>query len=261
MAQQTITEQRITRAKNEAGIDFAIATTTAEREAAFRLAYDVYLKVNMCGPNRFGMRITPYHLLPTTEVFTAALDGELVATLTLVRDGELGLPMESIFDDKVVPRRNEGLRLAEVCALASCCEDTRRRFSIYFELCRLMIQFVKHKQVDQVLAPVRSRHAMFYRRYMAFEPIGEPQNYPGAGNIEVQPMCLDMHAIRKHHEHPRFKRFFSSVPDQCLQAQPMSAEQRRYFARMVDPNCRPPLRENHHVTELENLVTALSNEV
>ena len=46
------------------------------------------------------MRVTPYHLLPTTEIFIALHQGEVVLTYTLVLDGRLGVPMESVYGSR-----------------------------------------------------------------------------------------------------------------------------------------------------------------
>ena len=36
--------------------------------SAFRLVYEQYLRLGLMKPNLHRMRVTPYHLLPTTEV-------------------------------------------------------------------------------------------------------------------------------------------------------------------------------------------------
>src|SRR5690606_3507969 len=51
----------------------SIAATRAERERAFRLIYDAYVRSGLGTPNAWQMRVTPYHLLPTTTIFNATL--------------------------------------------------------------------------------------------------------------------------------------------------------------------------------------------
>ncbi len=100
-----------------------IAASREERKAAFRLVYGKYLRSNLCEPNEWQMRVTPYHLQPTTDVINASVPDGVTATLTLVRDGHLGLPMEGVFGAEVARRRAKKLHLAEVSSLA--CKSPR----------------------------------------------------------------------------------------------------------------------------------------
>src|SRR5688572_10201296 len=77
----------------------SIAQSRAEREAAFRLIYGAYLRSGLGIENAHGMRITPFQLLPTTTIFNARLTtgpeaGVVFSTVSLVGDGEFGLPLE-----------------------------------------------------------------------------------------------------------------------------------------------------------------------
>src|SRR5262245_36520503 len=70
------------------GVTYKIAASRPDREAAFRLVYQAYRRVDLMEPNEFGMRVTPYHLLPTSDVFIAMLDEAVICTLSLIGDGE-----------------------------------------------------------------------------------------------------------------------------------------------------------------------------
>ena len=76
------------------------------RRAAFELVYRAYLRAGLCGENELGMRWTEYQLLPTSDIFIGVLNGEVISTLSLIRDGERGLPMEEIFGDEIARRRS-----------------------------------------------------------------------------------------------------------------------------------------------------------
>jgi hypothetical protein len=49
------------------GITYKIASCQEEREAAFRLVHDAYVTAELMDPNAYRMRVTPWHLLPTTD--------------------------------------------------------------------------------------------------------------------------------------------------------------------------------------------------
>ena len=78
-----------------------IARTREEREAAFRLVYSSYLRSGLGEMNSHEVRVTPYHLLPTTEVFIAEYRNEVIFTMSLVADGAMGVPMEHVYGEEI----------------------------------------------------------------------------------------------------------------------------------------------------------------
>src|SRR5690606_5317546 len=74
------------------GLHTRLAKELPEIEAALHLVYHAYLETQLIEPNPYELRMTKYHLLPTTNVFLACDNNEVVGTLTLIRDGEHGLP-------------------------------------------------------------------------------------------------------------------------------------------------------------------------
>src|SRR5687768_2466645 len=69
--------------------DCGIASTHAQRDAAFQLIYQAYARSGLAAPNEHGRRVTPYQLLPTTTIFTSKLisgpeAGVVFSTVSLV---------------------------------------------------------------------------------------------------------------------------------------------------------------------------------
>jgi hypothetical protein len=110
---------------------------------AFRLVHQSYVGAGLSESNRYGMRVTPYHLLSTTETFIAVCDGLVISTVSLVIDGELGLPMESIHAREVAARRARGLLVGEVSCLADRRRDFKRLFPVFIRLCRAMGRYAR----------------------------------------------------------------------------------------------------------------------
>src|SRR5262245_42275129 len=123
------------------GVTYKVASSCGEREAAFRLVHHAYTRVGLMQPNEFGMRVTPYHLLPTAAVFIATVDVDVVCTLTLVADGELGIPMEAIYADEVSELRKRGGDFAEVSCLADRRIHHLRQLPVLTRLIALMLQY------------------------------------------------------------------------------------------------------------------------
>ena len=210
-------------------IKLHIASTREEREAVFRLIYQSYYDAGLCEANQLKLRFTPYQLLPTTDIFYAKLRGETICTLSLVRDGELGLPMEDMYAGRVQQRRAAGLRLAEVSCLADRRNEPSRFFELFCDLSRLMVQLADRQLVDQLLIAVHPRHAALYMRYMAFKRIGKKRDYSAVNGNPAVPLCLDLNEIRANHP-PQWEKFFGeSIPSELLESQSISAFDRDHF--------------------------------
>lgn len=147
------------------------AECRAERTAAFRIVYDAYLQAGLIEPNAHQLRVTPYQLLPTTDIFLA-LDGERpIATVSLVRDGDAGLPCETLFPRETAQRRRRGMLLGEASSLALAATDVPHRH-VLLGMMRILAQTARRRKVDELLATVHPRHASFYERSLCFEAFG-----------------------------------------------------------------------------------------
>ena len=117
-------------------MELKIASTQAELEACFALLHDAYVASGFMRPHPSGLRVTPYHALPTTTTLCAKVDGQVVGTLSIVREGVFGFPMQSVFDISGV--RAKGGRIAEISALAVHPKWRRTGGSILFPLMKFM---------------------------------------------------------------------------------------------------------------------------
>jgi len=153
------------------GLIYGLARSTEERLGTFRLVHAAYVRAGLGEPNRLGVRVTPYQIQPTSQIFVGTIRNEVVSTVTLVGDGELGLPMESMFADEVRDLRASGERVAEVSCLADRRKDVRRFLTTFRDLTRLMAQFARYEGVGSFLITVNPRHVRFYTQYLGFQPI------------------------------------------------------------------------------------------
>jgi len=220
--------------RSRTAVDYKIAQRPEEFYGAFRLVYQAYVRSGLSVPNTYAMRVTRFHLLPTTQVFVAKKHTRVDCTVTLVRDGELGLPMEAVYEREVSRRRAEGLRLAEVSCLADRHQDLRRSLPAVIRLMGLMAQYAVRRGVDQLLIAVHPRHAPFYRRFTAFVPFGGMRTYGAVCDKPAVALALDLN--RAPTDHARlYKRFLGNpFPDQAFQHQPMSESLRSELEMVVD---------------------------
>lgn len=97
-------------------LSIKLAETSEEYEQAFALLYNARLhpkQVSKPSP----IQPTKWHALPTTRVIIAKLDSEVVATVTVIRDSALGLPVER--GASVDSLRRRGTRLAQIASFAT----------------------------------------------------------------------------------------------------------------------------------------------
>ncbi len=216
-------------------VDYRIASARAEWEAAFKLIHSSYLRAGLSEPNAFGMRITPYHLLDTTDVLIAIYEGEPILTMTLVGDGDLGLPLESIYSDEVAIRRAMGRAVAEVSCLADRRLPVREFCPVFVGLSRLCAQYARFRGYDDLLIAVHPKHARLYRRLFGFEPIGPLRVYPAVRNRPAVALCLDL--VRLPEAHPDGYRtlFGVPIPQKAMRRQTMPAQDIAFFGAMIDP--------------------------
>lgn len=150
-----------------------IATSMANLRASLGLAYDAYRKGGLTTPNSSRMRITPYHLLATTEVFLGVDESGPVCTLSMVHDGKLGLPMENTFSGEIAELREAGFRCAEGSCLAYRLGGSETSFATVAKLMSFAIQCAAHREFDYILLAVHPRHAPFYCRFYGAEYLAD----------------------------------------------------------------------------------------
>ena len=190
---------------------YKIATERNEFEAAFRLVYEGYLHRGLTLPNVRRMRITPFQLSPSAQVLVALRNKSVVSTLTLVEDGENGMPMESLFRNEVRTFRRLGLQMAEVTSLTHGLPKERLNWEIAEKLMSLMAQYAVTRKVDRLLIAVCPQHSAFYRR-IAFRPFGEVRSYSDVCGKPALPMQVDLNRLALDYpaiHHRFFSRSFS----------------------------------------------------
>jgi GNAT superfamily N-acetyltransferase len=153
-------------------LELKIAETEAELEACFKLLHDAYVASGFMQPHPSGLRITPYHALPTTTTLCAKIDGQVVGTLSIVREGVFGFPMQSVFD--IAPVRAKGGRLAEISALAIHPRFRRTGGSILFPLMKFMYEYcTQYFDTRHLLIAVNPAHIEMYESLLFFRRLTE----------------------------------------------------------------------------------------
>lgn len=179
-------------AVDDSDFKLGIADTQDSLLSAFRLVYDTYVRCRLMEPNAYAMRVTPYHLPEDTDVFVASRGESVTCTMSLVRDGQMGLPMEDAYGPEVRQRRDQGNRVAEVSCLAGGVDGGKGMRRVAIRLMGFMAQYAWRRGVDELLIAVHPDHARFYERMIAFRPIGGERSYTPVCNKPAVAMALDL---------------------------------------------------------------------
>lgn len=211
-------------------IAFKIAENRDERSAAFRLVYHAYIRAGLIEPNPAGLRVTPYQLQPSCDIFIASLRDEVISTVSLIADGPQGLPMESIYADEISRLRETGLQFGEVSALADRRRQLSRTLPVFVRMMRLMVQNAHRKGLDRLLVAVHPRHARFYQRFLSFKLLAEERTYPLVCNHPAVALYLDFNEIHRDRP-PNYELFFGDrLSDEQVAPRPMPASDAEHFA-------------------------------
>ena len=232
---------RVAPTPTAAPIHYKIAENQRERAAAYRLCHEAYVRAGLMLPNRSQMRILPHHLLATSVVFIGVQDDEVISTVSLIGDGQLGLPMECAYGGEVAELRSPSRWLGEISSLASDPRQPRCQLDLLCNLTRLMAQYAQRHGLEHLLAAVHPKHARFYQRFLGFERLGDPKPYPAARHRPSVALVLDLPGLEQQ-QHASYLAYFAEpIPDEALRYRPMSGEERRLFARTALNNRLPPL--------------------
>ena len=221
-----------------------IADTREELEACFRLLHDAYVGSGFMQPDPSGMRITIYHALPTTTTLCALFDGEVVGTISLIRESAFGFPLQSAFDLRAV-RAKQG-RLAEVSARAVHPRFRNTGGTILFPLMKFMYAYCGgFFDTRHLVIAVNPRHIEMYESLMLFMRLQDSpvENYAFANGAPAIGATLDLlqarEQMRRLYQHTRLgKNLYRYFVETRLPHMQMPG--RRYFTTN-DPVMTPEL--------------------
>ena len=171
-----------------------IAQTKEELKACFELLHDAYVGSGFMRPDPSGMRVTIYHALPTTTTLCAKFDGEVVGTLSLIRESVFGFPMQSIFDLQEI-REKKG-RIAEVSALAVHPKFRKTGGTILFPLMKFMYEYcTTFFDTRHLVIAVNPNKIEMYQSLLSFKRLTENavDHYDFANGAPAVGASLDLH--------------------------------------------------------------------
>jgi len=210
-----------------------IAETKEELEACFKLLHDAYVSSGFMKPVPSGLRATIYHALPTTTTLCAKFDGQVVGTLSLIRESVFGFPLQAIFDLKTV--RARGGKIAEVSALAVHPDFRKTGGAILFPLMKFMYEYcTTFFDTRHLVIAVHPTRIEMYESLLFFKRLTENKvdNYDFANGAPAVGAVLDLGRAPKKYK-------------QTYDQKPQRKNLYDYFVRTKLPNIILPQRRYH----------------
>jgi len=186
---------------------FRVVRTRREFENSLALVQREYLRKNYCTNRNEGLRLTPFHLLPETIVFSAFYKKQVVATLSVIFDSPFGLPMDKLFRAELIPYRNQGNLICEASTFAvdsdffgsenqGFFDPKRLSFVIYFY--KIAVIYSKlMKGVEHMFVTINPRHNLMYI-FLTFTDIcNEIKSYEFVNDAPAKAKVMNLKRIDK----------------------------------------------------------------
>lgn len=174
-------------------LTLGIASTQQELEGCFGLLHEAYVASGFMKPDPSGLRVTPYHALPTTTTLFAKFDEQIVGTLSIIREGVFGFPMQSAFDLTAV--RAQPGRIAEISALAVHADFRDTGGTILFPLMKFMYEYcTAYFDTRHLVIAVNPKHIEMYESLLFFQRLQAEvvDNYQFANGAPAVGASLDL---------------------------------------------------------------------
>jgi hypothetical protein len=154
----------------ESGLIFKPAETEYEFRSAFKVLHDSYVEFNYMRPENNGLRITPYHLLPSTITLIVKKEDQVIGTVSIVRDNPLGLPMDKIFDLTAIRQSNS--RIGEISGLAINKHFRGRKGEVLHLIMRYLWKFTQeYLNLEYFVCAVNPAMNELWESVYMFEPL------------------------------------------------------------------------------------------
>ena len=214
----------------DARLQLKIAETQEELEDCFRILHDAYVGSGFMKPDSSGLRVTEYHSLPTTTTLCAKYDGRVVGTISMIREGVFGFPLQSVFDLEHV--RAKGGKIAEISALAVHPDFRKTGGAILFPLMKFMHEYcTEYFDTRHLVIAVNPDRIEMYESLLFFERLQEKtvDSYDFANGAPAVGATLDL----KH---------ASEVFRQGYRGKPPRKNLHKYFFQTRLENIKAPKR-------------------
>jgi len=180
-----------------AQLDFGLAVAPGDFDGAFRLLHDQYVWRGYMTAASSHRRFNTHNFLSTTKVFVARSPEGVVATVTVVEDSRLGLPVDEALGADLGRLRARGRRVGEAGSLAVDAAYRSHGVAILVRLYRLAVLYAASiARLDDLAFVVHPRHRAFYLTLLPFREFSGTRRYRRLDGAPVIGLRLDLALVR-----------------------------------------------------------------
>lgn len=197
-------------------ITIKLAETYEEYKKAFELLHDCYVKKGLMEKDPTGMRCNIHSFLPHNAIVIAINRlGEVVGTVSIIKDNPLGLPAESIYAPEVVKLRNNPIsELVEISALSIAPEYRQHSHTLLFLLNKFLYLFSRdYFKSNMLIITIHPNASIFYKSLFNFKTIGKVFSYEYVKGALATLMFMDFSG---DHEERLWKTVFRGRKDSLI---------------------------------------------
>lgn len=208
-------------------LSFSLAQETEELLEAYKLVYKSYLRAEYIDKQPSEMRYNVFNALPATTTVVAKTKGSVVTTASIVFDSELGLPMDTIYQEEVDALRREGARLCEVTMLADRRRAGIRTIPSILQIFKMIFNYARSKgKVSDILITINPSHEIFYTRYVPFEDFAGLRYYAAVKGAPALAKRANIQRLLEDHKGHKLYEFFTQdrTPEDVLEAKAQFSE-------------------------------------
>lgn len=172
------------------------------------ILHDAYVEGRLMKEDENHLRVTKYHALPTTAIIICKYNEKVVATVSIIAEQELPLPLESLWK---INHFKSTHRVCEISSLAIEKSFRKKSGQILIPLTSYSIHYARSFMgVDRLVISVHPFAVPFYRALFYFEYISkEVKSYDFVGSAPAVGMTLSLVDAKENwsQSDESFKRF------------------------------------------------------
>lgn len=159
---------------------YRILTGSTDLEKVHRLRYKCYQDGGSIPKNERGIMADPYDETANCIHAAVEVDGQILASVRLHLMSKLSFtsPTLEVFPE-IMSELERGRTVLDTTRFVIDPAARKQRVPLHFLVLRIPFLATMFYDIDVALAPVRTEHTAFYRRYLGYDLSMEPRSYPG----------------------------------------------------------------------------------
>ena len=167
---------------------------------AQHLLYREYRRKKLCEINSKEQYYNPYTFLQTTRMLVSKRKKQIIGTISIVGDGGIGMPADTLYPNELNSLREQGMNLIEIGSLSVDSRLFKKKAHMFSSLPKIsttftlftgMINYVKnYTNATHLIIMINPAHKSLYD-YIGFKRFAENKLYPYVNKAAV-PMIMNI---------------------------------------------------------------------